>query len=114
MGQARGQTAAAFAGFSPEELQAFRVIPEEGGQLFVPQPGVRIENVDGFWWSESRRWFKIPDHCHTEITKSPDGLRSSPACKEFGARIQRMRGQLAEPGWVNDAGSTSHPTDYQF
>jgi hypothetical protein len=37
-----------FVGFSAEELREFRVIPEDGGELFAPRGGIRINDVDGF------------------------------------------------------------------
>ena len=109
-----GSGSVEFVGFSAAELRDIRVIPEEGDALFVPEGGTRIEGVDGFWWRHSRQWFKIPDHCHAEITKGAGGLRSSPDCDGLGVRLQRMRGGLPEPDWQDDAGNSGHPTDYPF
>ena len=104
-----------FVGFTPEELQAFRVIPEDGGELFAPRDGERIADVDGFWWKPTESfWFKIPDHCHSTISKVPHGLMSSPDCGKLGSRVQKLRGQPAKPGWQRDEGRTAHATDYPF
>jgi hypothetical protein len=104
-----------FVGFSSEELQGFRVIPEDGGELFAPRAGERIEDVDGFWWKPTERfWFKIPDHCHATIRKVPHGLASTADCSELGKRVQRLRGGVVEPGWQVDEGRTAHGTDYPF
>jgi hypothetical protein len=104
-----------FVGFSAEELQEFRVIPEDGAELFAPRGGVCIEDVDGFWWSGNRDfWFKIPDHCHSTISKAPNSLVSSHECSQLGTRVQKLRGQPTKPGWQLDSAPTSHPTDYPF
>ena len=104
-----------FVGFEQRELQDdLRVIPEEGRALITPLADTRIENVDGFWWRGSHQWFKIPDHCHTTISKTADGLRSSPECGSLGTRIQRLRGGISEPGWVDDSGATGHSSTYPF
>jgi hypothetical protein len=104
-----------FVGFSAEELREFRVIPEDGGELFAPRGGIRINDVDGFWWSGNRDlWFKIPDHCHSAISKAPDSLVASHDCSQLGTRVQKLRGQPTKPGWQADLGHTSHPTDYPF
>ena len=103
-----------FVNFDPAALQRILVIPEEGGSMFTPTANTRIDHVDGFWLEGNRLWFKIPDHCHTTITWTPNGLLSSPTCSALGIRVQKLRGGLVEPRWVMDAGSTSHPTDYPF
>jgi hypothetical protein len=104
-----------FIGLRPADLQDLRVIPEEGAALFVPSAGQRIEDVDGFWWRNSRQWFKIPDHCHATITKTADGgLLSQPACGKLGTSLQRLSGGAASPGWQTDSGATAHGTDYPF
>lgn len=113
-GHPLGTGSVVFVGFSAAELQAFRVIPEEGLGLFVPGPGTRIENVDGFWWNGRRQWFKIPDHCQVTITKAAGGMEFANDCSALGTRIQRLRGGVAQACWVDDAGATSHTTDYPF
>ncbi len=110
-----GSGSVEFVGFEQRELHDdLRVIPEEGLALITPLASKRIENVDGFWWRGSRQWFKVPDHCHTTISKTADGLRSSPECGSLGTRLQRLRGGISEPGWVDDSGATGHATNYPF
>ena len=104
-----------FVGFSAEELQEIRVIPEDGARMFTPRGDVRIENVDGFWWSGNRDyWFKIPDHCHSSISRAPHRLVYSHDCSQLGTRVQKLRGQPGRPGWQLDSGNTRHGTDYPF
>ncbi|MGI9240140.1 MAG: hypothetical protein ACR2RV_05035 [Verrucomicrobiales bacterium] len=110
-----GSGSVKFFGFDQRELQEdFLVIPEEGAALIPPVADATIEAVDGFWWRGSRQWFKIPDHCHTTIQKTAAGMRSMPQCSQLGTRLQKLRGGVTQPGWVDDAGATRHGTDYPF
>lgn len=110
-----GTGSVTFVGFEQRELEEdLRVIPEEGDALTTPVADTRIENVDGFWWRGSRQWFKVPDHCHTTIRRTADGMSSTADCSELGTRLQKLRGGVADPAWVDDSGATQHATDYPF
>ena len=110
-----GSGSVEFVGFDQRELdEDLRVIPEEGRSLFAPAADMRIENVDGFWWRGSKQWFKIPDHCHTTITKTAAGMQAASDCSGLGTRLQGLRGSLTESAWVDDSGTTRHTTDFPF
>ena len=118
--------AVAFRGLSNEELNQFRVIPEEGRSSFAPK-NRRYGEVDGFWWKEDQgRWFKIPDHGEAWVGKageeppfSSDGnermgsaqvfWRSNPALRWASS----LRG-VAEPGFYPNAGKTRIGVPYPF
>ena len=110
-----GSGSVRFVGFDQRELQEdFLIIPEEGLAMASPVADTTIEAVDGFWWRGRQQWFKIPDHCHTTIHKTAGGMSSVPQCSQLGTRLQRLRGGVAQPGWVDDSGATRHATDYPF
>ncbi len=107
-----------FRGFTPEALADFRVIPEEGTELFVPTNRIH-PHVDGFWWRASRRWFKIPNHCSVVLTAAPEPARPSAFtethdCSEFGTALQKLRGLPDTAGFYDDEGASGHGTDYPF
>lgn len=110
-----------FHNLTRRELDAFRVIPETGRELIVPN-NQTYDQVDGFWWREAgaREWFKIPDSSEAWIGKAKapikfdgtahrDGLqvfyRSNPLVHFVGM----MRNGVKHPAWVRDAGSTKSP-----
>ena len=108
-----------FRGFKADALQDFRVIPEEGTELFAPQNQV-YGAVDGFWWRQQRGlWFKIPNHSSVVVKAAPDpvvrsAFTTSSEMGKVGVGIQKLRGKPVEPRFYPDAGATAHPTDYPF
>ncbi|MEZ5328717.1 MAG: hypothetical protein R3F19_27035 [Verrucomicrobiales bacterium] len=108
-----------FRGFNSAALQDFRVIPEDGAELFIPQNQV-YGAVDGFWWRPQRGlWFKIPNHCSVVIKAASDpvirsAFTTSSETGKVGAGLQMLRGKAIEPRFYPDAGATAHPTDYPF
>lgn len=106
-----------FAGFTKEGLADFRVIPEEGRKVIVPE-NKKYPAVDGFWWRGDRaKWFKIPDHAEAWVVS---GSGEKPA--RFDSSVTRghfsvfwktlpglgwassLRGGVSEPGFYLNAG----------
>jgi RHS repeat-associated protein len=113
-----------FVGFNQAALNDFRVIPESGTTMGAPSTGWN-SNVDGFWWRNSRQWFKIPDHCHCTITAAPTaGMPSAftaecccNACIHGGLTAYRdwkNDPRPTRPGFYPDTPPTNHGTDYPF
>lgn len=108
-----------FRGFSSAALQDFRIIPEEGTELYTPQ-NQTYGAVDGFWWKQQRGlWFKIPSHSSVVVKAAPDpvirsAFTTSSESGKVGSGIQKLRGKPVEPRFYPDAGTTAHPTDYPF
>lgn len=108
-----------FRGFKSAALKDFRVIPEEGTDLFTPQNQV-YGAVDGFWWRQQRGlWFKIPNHSSVVVKAAPDpvirsAFTTSSESGKLGFGIQKLRGKPVEPRFYPDAGATAHSTDFPF
>ena len=113
-----------FVGFNQSALNNFRVFPETGTTMTTPSSGWNSK-VDGFWWRNSRQWFKIPDHCHCTITATPTaGLPSAfkaecccNACVHAGLTAYRdwkNDPRPTKPGFYPDEPPTNHGTDYPF
>ena len=115
-----------FEGLGDEELNQFRVIPEEGRTAFTPR-NQRYGAVDGFWWkADQGRWFKIPDHGEAWVGQpggkppfASDGNEKLGGAKVFWRSnpalrwASRLRG-VAEPGFYPNAGRTKIGTPYPF
>ena len=114
-----GGGAVEFRGFTAAALQDFRLIPEKGADLAVPQNQL-YKGVDGFWWKPQRgMWFKIPNHCSVVVMAAPDAVTPSAFTTttekgSVGTGLQVLRGRPVEPAFYPDAGKTAHPTDYPF
>jgi hypothetical protein len=106
-----------FAGFTKEGLDDFRVIPEEGRKVIIPE-NRKYPAVDGFWWRGDRaKWFKIPDHAEAWVVsgsgEKPARFDSSVAREHFSVFwktlpglgwASRLRGGVSEPGFYPNAG----------
>ena len=106
-----------FAGFTKEGLADFRVIPEEGRKVIVPE-NKKYPAVDGFWWRGDRaKWFKIPDHAEAWVVsgsgEKPARFDSSVTREHFSVFwktlpglgwASSLRGGVSEPGFYLNAG----------
>ncbi len=113
-----------FVGFNQSALNNFRVFPETGTTMTTPSSGWNSK-VDGFWWRNSRQWFKIPDHCHCTITATPTADLPSAfkaecccnACVHAGLTAYRdwkNDPRPTKPDFYPDEPPTNHGTDYPF
>ncbi len=60
-----------FSGLSDKQLKQFEVVPESGGNRFVPKNG-SYGQVDGFVWQKmTGKWFKIPGSCEVWVGEKP-------------------------------------------
>ena len=108
-----------FAGFTKEGLADFRVIPEEGRKVIVPE-NKKYPAVDGFWWRGDRaKWFKIPDHAEAWVVsgsgEKPARFDSSVTREHFSVFwktlpglgwASSLRGGVSEPGFYLNAGTS--------
>jgi hypothetical protein len=106
-----------FAGFTKEGLADFRVIPEEGKKVIVPE-NKKYLAVDGFWWRGDRaKWFKIPDHAEAWVVsgsgEKPARFDSSVTRENFSVFwktlpglgwASSLRGGVSEPGFYPNVG----------
>lgn len=108
-----------FAGLSNQELSRFRIIPENGTTLTIPDTR-SYDQVDGFWWQGSGKgeWFKIPDHSEAWVGEAPekhDGTAHRDHLKIYyrksllGGLARAIGGGLEHPDWVSDQGPTKSP-----
>lgn len=110
-----------FHNLTREELDAFRVIPESGEKLIVPNNRT-YDQVDGFWWRGASvgEWFKIPDSSEAWIGKAKDPVKFDGTAHRDGLQVfyrsnplvhfvGMMRNGVKHPSWVRDAGQTKSP-----
>ena len=93
-----------FGGCTAAQISRYRILPENGDEMFVPAVHVWY-SADGVWDSQRpnlKEWFKIPDHCVSELTCAPGGFVSASACGDVGSAIQDFRGEPRRPEWVTD------------
>lgn len=116
-----------FSAIVSSRLGDFRVIPEQGGEVFVPVH-TRYEQVDGFWWKGDReRWFKIPDHGEAwvvgptgKVPEKNDGVSRKESFSVYWKSIpafrwaSAMKGGVKEPGWYPNAGKSRIGVAYPF
>ena len=122
-----------FVGFSDQQLDEIRVIPEESSRVYRPgNTGYR--GVDGFWWKPDRwHWFKIPGHCEVvvwppgydgetppvggtgeDVLIQGDRPRTWLRCKPWLTRILASRGRVSTAGWYPNAGKSAIGARYPF
>ena len=99
-----------FENCSPEQLRLFRLIPEKGKKLSIPING-KNPKIDGVWVKGNRNWLKIPNHCYATITCEEKCKSSYKYTIYCNLAISLIKGT---GGFVPDAGSTTHGTDYPF
>ncbi len=110
-----------FHGLSKDELADFRVIPEKGKKLIVPE-NKRYEQVDGFWWkgSKANEWFKIPGSSEAWVGKGEAPKRFEGKAHREGLKVHTRSNVLVKlvgalkkgskrPSWVSDSGETKSP-----
>lgn len=99
-----------FENCSPEQLRLFRLIPEKGKKLSIPING-KNPKIDGVWVKGNRNWLKIPNHCYATSTCEEKCKSSYKYTIYCNLAISLIKGT---GGFVPDAGSTTHGTDYPF
>ena len=91
-------------------LKILRLIPEKGKKLSIPING-KNPKIDGVWVKGNRNWLKIPNHCYATITCEEKCKSSYKYTIYCNLAISLIKGT---GGFVPDAGSTTHGTDYPF
>jgi hypothetical protein len=122
-----------FVGFSEQQLDEFRVIPEQASSVYRPMNAL-YRGVDGFWWKHDRRnWFKIPGHCEVvvwpcnyagetpqadeadeEVLIGRDRPRTWMKCKPWLTQALLWNGRPHKAGWYPNAGKSSIGARYPW
>lgn len=91
---------------SKKVLQDFAVMPEDAESATDyrhPTSGTTY-GADGFWWKQNASaWFKVPDHCTTEVNASGGGF-STGSCCNWAASLIKGR-----PRWSTDGHTVKNP-----
>ena len=122
-----------FVGFTDDQLEGFRVIPEATSTVYRPVNGL-YRGVDGFWWQPDRKsWFKIPGHCEVvvwpvgyegetpradepdeEVLVGSDRPRTWFKCKPWLTQALLWHGRPHKPGWYPNSGATAIGAGYPW